>query len=131
MDYAESGAEQPAGVVDGPEDPVVADREEDAVGEVHEVAEHARAPAPVGERRAEQQRDVHPRPAELLREPQAAGEDDRADGAAGEGAPERHAALRSASTSAIETAALISARCVSACGKLPRNAPLAGSTSSA
>src|SRR5919204_1202289 len=131
MDDTEPRAEEPAGAADGAEDGVVGEREQQPVHEVERVADHARA-APVGaEDRSKQERDVHPRPADLLREPEAAREDDRPDDAARERSPERHAAnsscSRPVSASATETAAFTSARWLSACGKLPRNAPVFGS----
>src|SRR5262249_54061194 len=97
-----------------------------------QVAEHARPAAAVGGDGAAPPRDVHSPPPQLLREPECARAHDRPDRAAGEGAPDRHAAPSSSSpcASAIDTAALISARCVRPWGKLPRNSLVWGSISS-
>src|SRR5204863_5912111 len=124
VDNAEHRPEDPARVVHGPEDRVVADGEEEPVDEVKGVPDHARAAAVVGEDRPEQERDVHPCEAELLGDPQAAREHDRAHHPACERAPEAHWA------SSIEWAAFTSARCVRPWGKLPRNSRLFGSISS-
>src|SRR4029079_2192386 len=126
-------AYRPACVTAGAHAGVVAEREHEPVREVDDVADHARAAAAGGERGPEPQRDVPPPPADLLGDAQRAGQDDRADSSARERAPGGHAARSrgSASASAIETAALISARCVSPCGKLPRNSAVCGSISSA
>ena len=123
---AEQQAEPPRREARRREDRRVEKGEHEPAREVREVADHAcRAPV-LGRDRAEQERDVHPRPPELLREPDAARDDRRADRAAGERTPE-HGHVDGSS---IATAALINARCVRPCGKLPRNAFECGSISS-
>src|SRR5207249_263690 len=101
---AEGEAEQPARTTDGGEDARVDEREEQPVGEVHGVADDGRLAPALGQRRTQEQRDLHAGQTRLLGEPEAAGEDAGPDCSAGERSPDaRHSLLSSAS--AIVTAA--------------------------
>src|SRR5262249_39062030 len=96
----------------------------DAEDEVQQVANRPRLAAILRERGAEQQGEIHAGQPQLARDADHGREHQRAEQAAAE----RRAHHRDASPTA--TAASMSARCTSACGKLPRNAPDAGSISS-
>src|SRR5918994_836310 len=125
MHETEERAQQEATGVDDEEDHVVGEGEEQTEAEVEHVAERLRAHAVGGHRRPEQEGKVHPRQAELARRPQESRQHQRAGKTADQRAPDH------ARASSIERAALISARCESPCGKLPRKSPVAGSISSA
>src|SRR5829696_7470857 len=111
----EQRAERPAARVDGREDRVVDKREHFSGGEVQHISECLGSCAIVGDGGAEQERKVDAGEAELVGRPQGGGQHQRADEAAGEGSPDAHPAP----ALAIDTAALMSARCTSPWGMLP------------
>src|SRR5207248_5336733 len=97
--------------------------------EQQRVADGLGPPPAIGQNRAEQKGEIHSRPAKLPRTPGQRGEHHRADEAADERrGQDGHGHAAQAWLSA--QAALISARWTSACGKLPRNAPVRASTAS-
>src|ERR671923_141771 len=124
----ESTGEANEAADDCAEDDVVAEGEKQAEDEVKCVAGRLRAHAVRRHDRPEQEGNVHAREPELARGPQQRREHDRPHDPSRDGAPDHRPA---SCARANETAALISARCVSAWGKLPRNSPLSGSISSA
>ena len=116
----EQRPKRPAARVDGGEDRVVDEREHLSRHEVQQISECLGAGAIAGDGGAEQEREVDASEAELVGRPQGGGQHQRADEAAGERSPDAHAAP----ASAIETAALMSARCTKPWGVLPNSSPV-------
>src|SRR6185503_16175496 len=103
----------------------VGNGKENAEAQVKEKADRPRRATVVGDRGAEQQRQIHPRQRQFARRLHQRREHQRAEESTGDSRREH----QRFSDRAI--AASTSARWTSACGKLPRNAPLPGSISSA
>src|SRR5207244_887267 len=128
------------------------EREANAHGEVEHVADRLCLTTVLGDRRAEQKREVHSCDPHFARRPRHGGQHQSPDESACECGPEnRHTPTRGAALSApygagpgpavrrpscvftrvMAVAASMSARWTSACGKFPRKSPLTGSISSA
>ena len=120
----EHEAEEPARPPQREEEREVEEREGKADDEVQREPDHARRRAMRRDGGAEQERNVHPRETELARRGERDGQHQRPRETARERRPHGHRWARA-------TAALISARCTSACGKLPRKSRDSGSISSA
>ena len=129
---AEQRADPPRAAPDDREEADIRHGEREAEDEMEHVADRLRLAAVVGDRRAEQERQIHARQPELARrrtivvstsvptKPPATPTDADALTQLGIAVRRTLAALRSHDA----IAASISARWTSACGKLPRNAPL-------
>src|SRR5204862_4446779 len=130
---AEQGAEPPRAPSNGDEKRRVQEREPEAEPEVQQIADRAGAAPVLGHRRAEQEREIHARQAQFAGPVRDRRQNERPDEAArNRGKNHRMRpgplALRpdplAPMASSMATAALMSARCTSACGKLPRNCPV-------
>src|ERR687887_621155 len=91
----EDRPQPPAVGVDGAEDPVVGEREDDAEAEVQEVSERLRVLPVLRQRGPEEEREVDARQPKLARGAQRRREDERAGDAADDGPPD-HAPSASA-----------------------------------
>src|SRR5690606_21693676 len=126
VDQTEHRSEQPAAAARGEEGGVVAEGEDLPEQEVQQVADRLGAHPVGGDGGAQQERQVDAGQSQLAGGAQGGGEHDRAGEPARERTPDGHRATRSP----IARAALINARWLSACGRLPRKSPVPGSISS-
>jgi hypothetical protein len=123
----EDGSEPRSAPRDRSEEGVVDEREREPGQEVQQVPERLGTGPVAGKSGAEQEWELHPCEVDLVPASQRGGEDQRADEAARDSAPDAHVAIAAATASA----ALINARWERPCGRFPRKAPVAGSISSA
>ena len=107
MQEPEQRSKRPAARVDRGEDHVVDEREHLSGREVQQIPDCLGACAIAGDGGTEQEWEVDASEAELVGRPQGGGQDQRAHEAAGQGAEDAHPAP----VLAIETAALMRARC--------------------
>src|SRR3954451_16484601 len=120
MQNAQHRAGEPSRIPERREDREGSERERQPEEEVQHVPQRFGALPVAGHHRAQQERQVHPRDAELTRRAEDRREHERADEATDQRTPDAH---RAAPPRSIAAAAVSNARCVSPCGKFPRTAP--------
>jgi hypothetical protein len=117
--------EEPAAGAARGEDREVDEREDLAGRQVHEISDCLGTRTIAGDGCPEEEGQVDAGQAQLVRRPQAGRQHECADEATGKSAPHAHSLAL-----AIETAALISARCTRPWGMFPNGSPVRESTSS-